>query len=292
MEIKPRDFKSSKTIELQNIPTTWNVEISRDEAKKKLKELSKKLAELQDKMYAHDKYSVLVCLQGMDTSGKDSLIREVFKNFNVRGVEVSSFKTPSYKELQHDFFWRHTVQLPEKGKFKVFNRTYYENVLISRVHPEIVLNENNPYIQSVDDITEEFWDNRMQRMVQYEKHLDENGTIVLKFFLNVSKEEQKKRLLKRLNEEKNQWKFSAGDLKERKLWDDYQFCYQEVLRKTSHKKAPWYIVPADNKDVARLIVATIIYKTLKDIKELKYPVSEESKQQIESYKQELLNEDK
>ena len=290
MEIKPSDFKIHDNIDILQQSTSWNVEISKEDAKKHLKIVSKKLAELQDKMYAHDKYSVLICLQGMDTSGKDSLIREVFKNFNVRGIEVSSFKTPSYKELQHDFLWRHTLQLPEKGKFKVFNRTYYENVLISRVHPEIVLKENNPYINNVEDITEEFWDNRMQRMVQYEKHLHENGTIVLKFFLNISKTEQKKRLLKRLNEEKNQWKFSSSDLKERKLWDNYQYCYQEVLNKTSHKKAPWYIIPSDNKDIARLIVASIIYKTLKNIKELKYPTSEDSNKQIELYKQELLNE--
>ena len=290
MEIKPSDFKIHDNIDILQQSTSWNIEISKEDAKKHLKIVSKKLAELQDKMYAHDKYSVLICLQGMDTSGKDSLIREVFKNFNVRGIEVSSFKTPSYKELQHDFLWRHTLQLPEKGKFKVFNRTYYENVLISRVHPEIVLKENNPYINNVEDITEEFWDNRMQRMVQYEKHLHENGTIVLKFFLNISKTEQKKRLLKRLNEEKNQWKFSSSDLKERKLWDNYQYCYQEVLNKTSHKKAPWYIIPSDNKDIARLIVASIIYKTLKNIKELKYPTSEDSNKQIELYKQELLNE--
>lgn len=290
MEIKKKDFKSTTSIDLQNISTHWKVEMTKEEAKKQLKIVSKKLAELQDKMYAHDKYSVLICLQGMDTSGKDSLIREVFKTFNVRGVEVSSFKTPSYKELQHDFLWRHNVQLPEKGKFKVFNRTYYENVLISRVHPEIVLKERNPYILSPEDITDEFWDNRMARMVQYEKHLSENGTIVLKFYLHLSKDEQKKRLLKRLNEEKNQWKFSAGDLKERKLWDKYMYCYQEVLRKSTHSKAPWYIIPADNKDICRLIVATIIYKTLKAFKEIQYPFAEDSKNQIEAYKSSLLNE--
>jgi PPK2 family polyphosphate:nucleotide phosphotransferase len=204
-----------------------------EDAKKKLKTTRKQLGELQDTLYAHGKYAVLVCLQGMDTAGKDSLIREVFKDFNARGVVVHSFKVPTDLELKHDYLWRHYIALPARGKFGVFNRTHYENVLVTRVHPEYIMGENIPDVDSVDHINETFWDKRFEQINNFEKHIAENGTLIFKFFLNLSKEEQKNRLLRRLNKQEKNWKFSPGDLKERKLWDTYQACYEDAINKTS-----------------------------------------------------------
>jgi len=226
---------------------------------------------LQDVMYAHNKYSVLICLQGMDTSGKDSLVREVFKEFNPRGVVVHSFKTPNSTELEHDYLWRHYIALPEKGKFAIFNRTHYENVLVTRVHPEFILAENLPGINSVDDIKPKFWEKRIDQINNFEKHIAENGTIVMKFFLHLSKDEQKSRLLRRLEEGKHNWKFSPGDLKEREHWDEYQQYYEEAINQTSKEHAPWYIVPADDKDMARYIVAKIIWEELKQYTDIQVP---------------------
>jgi len=239
-------------------------------------------------MYSHNKYGVLICLQGMDTSGKDSLIREVFKEFNARGVVVHSFKTPNSTELDHDYLWRHYLALPEKGKFAVFNRTHYENVLVTRVHPEYILNENLPGIEKVEDITPKFWKNRLKQIKNFEKHITQNGIIVLKFYLHLSKEEQRQRLLRRLEEEKHNWKFSAGDLKERECWDDYINYYEEAINKTSKKNAPWYVVPADDKEMARYIVAEIIWEEMQKHSDIKEPeLDEKIKDNIEMYKKML-----
>jgi PPK2 family polyphosphate:nucleotide phosphotransferase len=236
-------------------------------------------------MYAHNRYGVLVCLQGMDTAGKDSLIREVFKEINARGVVVHSFKTPHSTELEHDFLWRHYLALPEKGKFSVFNRTHYENVLVTRVHPYYIMNENIPGIESVDDITPEFWEKRFESINDFEKHITRNGVLILKFFLHLSKEEQRERLIRRLETEKHNWKFSPGDLKERALWDDYQKCYEEAINKTSKPHAPWYIVPADNKETARYIVAKTILDELSKITDIKEPeLDEKVKENIAMYR--------
>ena len=259
-------------------------------AEKKLKKVRKKISELQDTMYAEGKYAALICLQGMDTSGKDSLIREVFKQVNVRGVEVHSFKVPTEKELKHDYIWRHYIALPAKGKIGVFNRTHYENVLVTRVHPEYVLGENIPSIKSVEDLNDDFYNNRMEEINNFENYLANSGTIILKFFLNLSKEEQKNRLLRRLRLKQKNWKFSAGDLKERKLWDQYQFCYQELLNKTSKDHAPWFVIPADDKPTARLRVAEIILENLKkyDFKEPELP--NKYKIHLDEYRSQLENE--
>ena len=211
------------------------------ELEQELDEVSKKIADIQNAMYAHGKYAALICIQGMDTAGKDSLIREVFKNFNARGVVVHSFKTPTSLELGHDYLWRHYIALPARGKVGVFNRTHYENVLVTRVHPEYILNENIPGINDVSDIDEAFWENRFEQINNFEKHIADNGTIIFKFFLHLSKEEQKNRLLRRLNKPNKNWKFSAGDLKERALWDEYQHCYEDAINKTSKFHAPWYV---------------------------------------------------
>lgn len=269
--IKCDDFRVDKKIKLSDIPTVYNVDTSEKKKSKALEKTREKLSRLQDKMYAHNRYGVLICLQGMDTSGKDSLIREVFKEFNSRGVVVHSFKTPNSTELEHDYLWRHYLALPEKGKFSVFNRTHYENVLVTRVHPEYILNENLPGIETVEDIPEDFWEDRYEQINNFEKHITWNGIIVLKFYLHLSKEEQRLRLLRRLNIEDHNWKFSPGDLKERALWERYQEYYEEVINNTSKKHAPWYIVPADNKETCRYIVAKTILDEMEKYTDIKEP---------------------
>ncbi len=262
-----------------------------EDAKQKLKDTRKELGKLQDTLYAHGKYSVLICIQGMDTAGKDSLIREVFKDFNVRGVEVHSFKVPTELELKHDYLWRHYIALPPRGKFGVFNRTHYENVLVTRVHPYYIMGENIPGIDAVDNIDDAFWEKRFEQINNFEKHVAENGTIIFKFFLNLSKDEQKYRLLRRLRKQEKNWKFSAGDLKERKLWDKYQDCYEEAINITSKPHAPWYTIPADDKPSARLIVARILLDTLKQYEDIKEPeLDDETKANIGFYKAQLEGE--
>ena len=289
--INPENFKVVDTITLANRPTNLFNEASDDDKENKLDKVQKKLSELQDIMYAHNRYGVLICLQGMDTSGKDSLIREVFKEFNPRGVVVHSFKTPNSTELEHDYLWRHYLALPEKGKFAVFNRTHYENVLVTRVHPEYILNENLPGIEEVTDITPQFWENRMEQINNFEKHITQNGTIVLKFYLHLSKEEQRERLLRRLEEEEHHWKFSAGDLKERERWDDYMKYYEEAINKTATINAPWYVVPADDKDMCRYIIAEIIWNEMQKYTDIKEPeLDEKVKLNFSMYKEQLSKE--
>ncbi|HRV54656.1 MAG: polyphosphate kinase 2 family protein [Mangrovimonas sp.] len=290
-DITISDFKISEQISIGQLTTNYDLEASEDKIEKELEEVREKLGKLQDTMYAHGKYAVLVCLQGMDTAGKDSLIREVFKDFNTRGIIVHSFKVPTELELKHDYLWRHYVALPARGKFGVFNRTHYENVLVTRVHPEYIIGENIPGIHSVEDINEAFWEKRFNEINQFEKHIAENGMIIFKFFLNLSKKEQRDRLLRRLEKQEKNWKFSPGDLKERKLWDNYQACYEDMLNKTSKFHAPWYNIPADDKATARYIVAKILYDTLKEYKDIKEPeLDDEIKANIELYKQQLENE--
>ena len=286
--IDPNDFKVVKKIKLSKISTLLDIDADEETKEKKLDKVQAKLSDLQDVMYSHNKYGVLICLQGMDTSGKDSLIREVFKEFNPRGVVVHSFKTPNSTELEHDYLWRHYLALPEKGKFAIFNRTHYENVLVTRVHPEYILGENLPGINSVDDITPQFWENRIEQINNFEKHISQNGTIVMKFFLHLSKEEQRQRLLRRLEEGKHNWKFSPGDLKERERWDEYQKYYEEAINRTSTENAPWYIVPADDKEMARYIVAKIIWEEMQKHTDIKEPeLDDKVKANIEMYKKEL-----
>jgi len=289
--ITVNDFKVTLKIILKECSTTFNLEADEDTIKKELRSVRKKLGKLQDTMYAHNKYAVLVCLQGMDTSGKDSLIREVFKDFNARGVVVHSFKVPTELELKHDYLWRHYIVLPSRGKFGVFNRTHYENVLVTRVHPEYILGENLPTVNTVEDVNDAFWDARFEQINNFEKHIAENGTIIFKFFLNLSKEEQKNRLLRRLNKREKNWKFSPGDLKERKLWDTYQKCYEDAINRTSKNHAPWFTIPADDKATARYIVAKIMYNTLKQYLDIKEPeLDDRVKANIELYMKELNNE--
>ena len=286
--INIEDFKVKTTIKLADFATKLNIDTNKDQEQLALDKIQKKLSKKQDAMYAHNRHAFLICLQGMDTSGKDSLIREVFKEFNPRGVVVHSFKTPNSTELEHDYLWRHYLALPEKGKFAVFNRTHYENVLVTRVHPEYILFENLPGIEKVEDITPQFWENRMEQMVNFEKHISLNGTKVLKFYFHMSKDEQRERLLKRLENPEDNWKFSTGDLKERALWDDYMKYYEEAINKTSTDFAPWYIIPADDKGVARYIVAKIIWEEMEKLTDIAEPeLDPKVKANIEEYRTQL-----
>lgn len=284
-------FKITAPVKLSDKSTTLFQDQEEKELEKKLKKVRKQLGKLQDTMYAHDKYAVLVCLQGMDTSGKDSLIREVFKDFNARGVEVQSFKVPTDLELGHDYLWRHYIALPQRGKFGVHNRTHYENVLVTRVHPEYILGENLPDVHTVEDVNDAFWDKRFEQIKNFEKHLVENGTLIYKFFMHLSKDEQKNRLLRRLEKKEKNWKFSAGDLKERKLWDTYQTYYEDAINRTSTDKAPWYVIPADNKPAARLAVASILLETLSQYEDIQEPeLDDKTKANLSAYKEQLENE--
>ncbi|PIB32452.1 PPK2 family polyphosphate kinase [Olleya marilimosa] len=290
-DININDHKITSKIKLSDLPSKLDLKADKDTTEDALRKVRRQLGKLQDTMYAHGKYSVLVCLQGMDTSGKDSLIREVFKDFNARGVEVMSFKVPTELELKHDYLWRHYIKLPARGKFGVHNRTHYENVLVTRVHPEYILNEKLPFVNSIDDVNDAFWDQRFEQINNFEKHLTQNGTIIFKFFMNLSKDEQRNRLLRRLDKQEKNWKFSAGDLKERKLWDKYMDCYQDAINRTSKDNAPWYNIPADDKPTARLIVAQILYDTLKQYSDIKEPdLDDKTKANLHLYREQLNNE--
>ncbi|MGB2685224.1 MAG: PPK2 family polyphosphate kinase [Olleya sp.] len=290
-DINIKDHKITSKIKLSDLPSKLDLKADKDATEDALRKVRRQVGKLQDTMYAHGKYSVLVCLQGMDTSGKDSLIREVFKDFNARGVEVMSFKVPTELELKHDYLWRHYIKLPARGKFGVHNRTHYENVLVTRVHPEYILNEKLPFVNSIDDVNDAFWDQRFEQINNFEKHLTQNGTLIFKFFMNLSKDEQRNRLLRRLDKQEKNWKFSAGDLKERKLWDKYMDCYQDAINRTSKDHAPWYNIPADDKPTARLIVAQILYDTLKQYSDIKEPdLDDKTKANLHLYREQLNNE--
>jgi PPK2 family polyphosphate:nucleotide phosphotransferase len=232
---------------------------------KKLKHCVRRLDELQRIFYAHDKHSILLIFQGMDAAGKDGTIRALLKGINPAGCQVFSFKQPSAEELDHDFMWRTNRSLPERGRIGVFNRSYYEEVLVVKVHPEYLDSQ-----KLVDQNHETIWDGRYQSIRQQEEHLARNGTVILKFWLNVSRDEQRKRFLKRLDEPQKNWKFSSGDIRERGFWDDYMRAFETALYETSHSWAPWYAIPADNKPYMRLCVAEIVRQAMESL-ELHYP---------------------
>ena len=233
--------------------------------KKELKKLRKEIGELQHRLFAEDKNSLLLVFQAMDAAGKDSTIRAVLSGVNPAGCHVSSFKKPSAEELDHDYLWRSAIRLPERGRIGVFNRSYYEETLVVRVHPNYLNYQR--LVDLPDTLSEKslksFWGERFESINDHEKHLTRNGTVIIKFWLNVSKDEQKKRFLSRLNEPEKYWKFDSGDLKERALWDDYMHAYEQMLNATSTNHAPWYAIPADNKLFMRVEVARTIVATLK-----------------------------
>lgn len=255
-----------------------------------LSENVKELISIQDRMYAGNRYSVLLIFQAMDAAGKDGTIKHVMSGLNPQGCEVYSFKAPSAEELDHNFMWRTNRCMPQRGRFGIFNRSYYEEVLVVKVHPEYLLPQSLPTIRQIDDVTEAFWQRRYQQINNQEKYLVENGTIVLKFFLNVSKKEQKKRFLDRIEDPAKNWKFSSGDVNERKLWDEYMAAYGEMLTNTSTTHAPWYVIPADHKWFMRYAVSNIIINRLKAL-DLKYPeLPAAEKNKLEEAKNMLMNE--
>ena len=275
-KIRLKDYDPGFTAHYQN----------KDEASAKLRKDIERLAKYQDVLYAQNTYALLVVLQAMDTAGKDGIIRHVMSGVNPQGTQVHSFKTPSAEELDHDFLWRNMRALPERGGIGIFNRSYYEEVLIVRVHPEILDLQKLPPALKGKNI----WKQRFDEINNFEKYLVRNGIVVLKFFLNLSKEEQKRRLLARINTPEKNWKFSLTDAKERAHWDDYMMAFEDAFNHTSTEHAPWHIVPADHKWFTRTVVADIIVEKLKALK-LRYPaISKEHRQHLLKAKKLLENE--
>jgi len=276
---------------LSDFPT----EIKKKDIDKELGELLiqkdvEELSSLQDVLYADKKHAVLIIIQAMDAAGKDGTIKHIMSGVNPEGVQVTSFKSPSINELEHDYFWRHYLALPAKGEIGIFNRSHYENVLITKVHPEFILNEKHEGIHSINDINKLFWQKRYKQICRFEKNLIENDTTILKFFLHVSKEEQKKRFLDRIDDPTKNWKFSTADLKERAYWDDYQSAYEDAIRNTSTNEAPWFIIPADEKWFSRYLVGKIICTELKKLN-LSYPkISDNERELLLKAKESLMNE--
>ncbi|MBZ5857075.1 polyphosphate kinase 2 family protein [Flavihumibacter profundi] len=248
------------------------------------------LAKMQDKLYAHNRNSMLIVIQAMDAAGKDSAIKHVMSGLNPQGVQVTSFKTPSKEELDHDYLWRHTKALPARGDIGIFNRSHYENVLATRVHPEYILNENLPGIEKVKDITEDFWLQRFKQINRFEKNLVQTGTVVLKFFLHVSKKEQKKRQLERIDDPTKNWKFAAGDIAERGYWNEYMAAYEEMLSATSKEYAPWYVLPADDKWFTRVCMAAVIIHEFNKIDPTYPKISDAQKKELMAIREKLMAE--
>jgi PPK2 family polyphosphate:nucleotide phosphotransferase len=258
--------------------------LDKADAKAMLGELVERLFALQEKLYAHDRWAVLVILQGMDTSGKDGIVEHVMSGINPQGCHVASFKAPSARELEHDFMWRHVLELPERGHIGVFNRSYYEEVLVVRVHPEILARQKLPVVGK------DIWQQRFEDINAFERYLARNGTLVLKFFLHISKEEQRDRFLARLDDPDKQWKFALGDLAERKLWDEYMAAYEDMIRQTSGAGAPWYVVPADRKWLARIAVAAAMVDALEQLDLSSPKLDAEATKQLKVAREQLLAE--
>lgn len=290
MKITIDDFRvlEGKSVNLKNYTTQSPENFKKN--KKEIKKIIKNIDYYQNILNAENKQSLLIILQGIDAAGKDSSIRAIMTGVNPQGVNVSSFKTPSSLEYEHDYLWRHIIKMPERGKIEIFNRSHYENVLVCKVHPEFILNEKIPTINSVKDINDEFFEKRYEEIKNFENRMFNNGTRIIKFFLNISKDEQKKRFIKRINEKEKNWKFSASDLKERKFWNEYQKAFAMAFEKTSTENCPWFIVPFDNKSYGQLVMAYIINETLKSMNP-KYPeVNKQEKEALKIAYQDLLNE--
>lgn len=283
--------KSNGKLKISQLET---IEGSKKTDKEKLKaqtgEVVAEIAALQNRLYAENRQSLLIIFQGMDGSGKDGTIKHIMNGVNPQGVLVHSFKHPSDLELEHDYLWRHTQKLPEKGQITIFNRSHYENVLIAKVHPEIVLAERLPGITSVDKIDKHFWKSRYKQINYYEKNIIQNGTQILKFFLNISKEEQRNRFLERIANKEKHWKFSSDDVKERAFWSTYQEAYEQALNYTSTKYAPWYAIPADDKSYAHLIIVKIILDKLKEMNPEFPQIDKKEKELMMEAKKKLMEE--
>lgn len=275
--VKPFRVDRPETFKLTSIDPsdTGGFDIDKDEAKKMLADRAKHLANLQERLYAEDKWAVLVILQGMDAAGKDSIVEHVLYGVNPMGCDVHAFKAPTSDDLEHDFLWRVAQRVPQRGRIGIFNRSHYEECLVVRVHPEILAKQKLPPRL----VTKNIWKERFEDIRAFERHLVRNGTVVLKFHLRISKEEQRARFLDRLDDPNKRWKFNMGDVAERKLWPRYMAAYQDMIRKTSTKEAPWIVVPADHKWFARLVVSAALIEALEKI-DPKFPLHGHSPAEI------------
>lgn len=280
-------FTGSGKLKLKEHPTKIK-DIYKDKAEyhELIEEFQEEINELQRMMYAHDRYSLLLIFQAMDAAGKDGTIRAIMSGVNVHGVAVHAFKQPSAEELDHDFLWRTMIRLPQRGRIGIFNRSYYEEVLVVRVHPEIVTSVQKLPAKRTENL-DKLWKQRYESISDLEKHLWRNGTRVLKFFLNLSRDEQRERFLDRIDEPEKNWKFSEGDVQERAYWDDYQQAYEEAINATAASHAPWFVVPADDKKNMRLIVAQIILEQLQAL-DICYPeVTSQRREELQKYRERL-----
>src|SRR5712675_724419 len=286
--VAPFSFDGSGEFHLKSHQTREKGGLDKDEGEAIIDANRKRLNDFQEMLYAQDRWSMLLIFQGMDAAGKDSAIKSIFDGVNPQGCEVTSFKQPSAHELDHDFMWRSAIALPQRGRIGIFNRSYYEECLVVRVHPEILAKEKIPRAL----VTKNIWGERFEDISAFERYLTRNGTIVLKFFLNVSKQEQRERFLRRLEEPSKYWKFSLADIAERALWGKYQAAYQEVIRHTSTEVAPWHVVPADHKWFARVVIGSTIVATL-DRLDLHFPkVDKAERSELKQVREALLAEGK
>ncbi|MDA9493583.1 polyphosphate kinase 2 family protein [Bradyrhizobium sp. CCBAU 11361] len=276
--ITPFRYDGSGKFHLKAHKTNEKGDLDKERAQEILDANKKRLVEFQEKLYAQDRWSLLIVFQAMDAAGKDSAIKAIFEGINPQGCNVQAFKAPSSKELDHDFLWRHVIALPERGHIGIFNRSHYEECLVTRVHPEILAKEKLP--QKL--VTKNIWKERFEDISAFERYLSRNGTVVLKFFLNLSKDEQRQRFLDRLEEPAKQWKFSMDDIKERALWPRYQAVYQDIVRHTATSHAPWYVVPADHKWFARVVIGSVINAALEKL-DLRFPRAD--KASLEEFKE-------
>jgi PPK2 family polyphosphate:nucleotide phosphotransferase len=286
--VAPFRYDGTGEFHLKSHNTSERGGLDKDKGEKIIEANRKRLSDFQEKLYAQDNWSLLLVFQGMDAAGKDSAIKSVFEGVNPQGCEVTSFKQPSTKELDHDFLWRSMIALPERGRIGIFNRSHYEECLVVRVHPEIFGKQKIP--QKL--VTKNIWRERFEDISAMERHLARNGTVILKFFLNVSREEQRERFLERLEEPAKNWKFSLGDISERALWAKYQAAYQDMIRHTSARQAPWHVVPADHKWFARVVIGSTIVSAL-DRLDLHFPkVDKADRSEFKQVREALLAEEK
>jgi PPK2 family polyphosphate:nucleotide phosphotransferase len=286
--VAPFRFDGSGKFHLKSHKTDEKDGLDKDKAQKILDANRKRLSDFQEKLYAQNRWALLLIFQGMDAAGKDSAIKSIFDGVNPQGCEVHAFKQPTSQELEHDFMWRHVIVLPERGHISIFNRSYYEECLVTRVHPDLLAKENIP----PKLVTRNIWRERFEDICAFERFLSRNGTVILKFFLNISKEEQRKRFLDRLDEPSKNWKFSMADVAERALWNRYMAVYQDIVRHTSTAVAPWHVVPADHKWFARVVIGSAIVSAL-DALNLRFPrVDKASLQEFEQVREALLKEGK
>jgi len=285
-------IKPGTKVSLDKHPADYkNKSITKEEASQLMESGIVELRKMQDKLISHNQHSILIVIQAMDAAGKDSVVKHVLTGLAPSGVRVIPFKAPTSTELEHDYLWRHNLALPARGEIGIFVRSHYENVLVTRIHPEFILKENIPGYDNLKKIDDKFFKTRFRQINNWERHLSENGMTIIKIFLHSSKEEQKNQFMERIDDPDKNWKFNIGDIKERAYWDDYMRAYEDLLSNTSTKHAPWFVVPADDRWFARISIGSIIYREFERLK-LSYPtVSEEQKQQLADARKQLLAED-